>query len=171
LVEEDEPTIQMTVSAVCVDPFTALPVVLLRDPCGRATVNVTVGLGEASAIATEVEGIQLERPTTHHLMSSVLTRAGVKVERIEIHDLVDCRFYARIYLRLPTGEQLVEESRPSDALALALRTGAEIRVAVRVLECAARLSRRGGGADVTDPLGDAELADHTGERSFYKWKM
>lgn len=137
----------MEVSTLTVDPITGLPVVLLtplgwrdgtvgtRPMCSyQAAMPISVGLSEASAIATELDGIELELPTTHQLMSLMLERAGVQIERVEVYDLVDGAACTRIHLFLPSGERVVNEARPSDALALALHEGTEIRVAVRVIE-------------------------------------
>jgi uncharacterized protein len=175
----------MKVSALTVDPFTSLPVVILEDG-GRARLAICVGLGEASAIAAELDGIELERPMTHHLMCDLLEKTGASVVLVEVSDLVESTYYATIHLRLADGRVALQDARPSDALALALRTGAEIRVAAHVVEKAARL-------DVPDP-GDpdggeieeidffctrealgaddgTDYLDRLGDEVFGKWKM
>ncbi len=166
-------TFRMTVCSLTVDPFTGLPMVLLADEGQRRSVAISVGLGEASAIATELERIEVERPMTHHLMRGLLSKAGVQVEAVEVYDLIGTTFYARILLRLPCGERVVQEGRPSDALALALCSGAEIRVTAALLEkanrCAPRLSLDLAGCSML-LADDADLADASDEL-FGKWKM
>lgn len=145
-------TVRMKVSALSVDPVTGLPVVLLIDEQCRSTLSVAVGLGEASGIAAKLGGIELEHPNTHQLMGTLLGCAGVEVERVEIHGLIDHRFCARIHLVLPSGEKTAQEGRSSDILALALHMNAEIRVAAAVLAAAGQPFARGAGplAEPTD---------------------
>ena len=164
----------MDVAALTVDPFTGLPVVLLSDASGRSNVPISIGLGEASAIATELDHIELERPMTHQLMCEMLRKAGISVEAVEVRDLVDGTFYACVHLVMPDGKRVVQEARPSDAFALALRTGAEVHVAVSVVE-------RAGSIDLNPgwPCNeDAELAacmeldlSNATDEVFGKWKM
>lgn len=130
------------VSALTVDPYTGLPVVLLVDESGRTIVPISVGIGEASAIATELDHIELERPMTHQLLASMLEAAGVRVRSIEVRDLVDRTFFATVNLTLANGDRIAQEARPSDALALALHTGSPIRVAARVIERVAQSPMR-----------------------------
>jgi uncharacterized protein len=158
----------MEVSMLVVDPVTGLPAVLLvaadedrRDPrkAGLAAcpMVIPIGLVEASAIATLLEGIELERPATHQLMGALLADAGARVERIEICDRVDGHFGARVHLLLADQKRIARDGRPSDALALALHTGAEIHVSMRAVSPA-----RG--------FGDADLSDVCDE-ALGKWKM
>lgn len=162
----------MTVHSLAVDPFTGLPVVLLSDAGGRTLVPISVGLGEASAIATELDEIELERPMTHHLLKSLLDRAGVTVEAIEIHDLVDNTFYARIYLDLPGGQHIVQDGRPSDAIALALRAGADIFVNAQLAERLGDVVPHNAWEEPTLPGGFAEMdLTNAGDEVFGKWKM
>jgi hypothetical protein len=189
----------MEVSMLVADPVTGLPAVLLvaadedrRDPrkagLSACPVLIPVGLVEASAIATELEGIELERPATHQLMGALLADAGVRVERIEIWDLADGHFCARVHLLLPDQKQIARDGRPSDALALALHTGAEIHVSMCAIAKAAAHGRSPepdwlpGGAcwessmvrsHAMSPVGgfgEADLSDVSDE-AFGKWKM
>ncbi len=166
-------SIRMKVSALSVDPLSSAPVILLTDDSSRM-LPIKVGLGEVSAVAAELGCIEFERPNTHRLMAALLQRAGATVDRVEIYDVSGDLLYARIHLVLATGEAVVEESRPSDALILALLAGAEIRVASRVLDRAGHTvddehddmdwsSGHSGAADVELP----EFSDDT----FGKWKM
>lgn len=166
-------SIRMKVSALSVDPLSGVPVILLTDESSRM-LPIKVGLGEVSAVAAELGCIEFERPNTHRLMAALLQRAGATVDRVEIYDVAGDVLYARIHLVLATGEAVIEESRPSDALILALLAGAEIRVASRVLDRAGHTLDdeqeamdwsfgHHGTADSEPP----EFSDDT----FGKWKM
>jgi bifunctional DNase/RNase len=135
----DDVSIAMHVLELAVDPITSLPVVILTDPIGGTHLPITIGLGEAAAIAAELDEIEFERPMTHQLMHALIGRTGAAVERIEVTNVSDGVFGARVALRMPCGRLEHQEARPSDALALALASGAEIRVAVSVLEKASGL--------------------------------
>lgn len=189
--------IDMKVSSLAVDPFTNMPIVILKDHDGKEAVPIWIGLVEASAIATELEKIHLDRPMTHDLMKNVLGQCGIRVDRIEVHDLRQNTFFATIYFRRPDGETIAVDARPSDAIALALRTDASIRVAKKVIDKARRidlslaqpadLSSCAGFADGGSPalmadapaeglpeheaLVSAELLLGLGEGAFGKWKM
>jgi bifunctional DNase/RNase len=130
--------IAMKVSALTVDPLTGVPVAILTDDLSGTTVPVGIGLGEASAIAAELDDIDLERPMTHQLMSELLHAAGARVVRVELRELVDddssAMYTASVALELAGGGRVEREARPSDALALALRSGAPIWVALEVVE-------------------------------------
>ncbi len=133
--------ISMRVSALAVDPLTGVPVAILTDDRSGTTVPVGIGLGEASAIAAELDDIDLERPMTHQLMSDLLRAAGARVVRVELRDGGgSATFSASVALELAGGGSVEREARPSDALALALRSGAPIWVAMSVVE------RLGGGS-------------------------
>src|SRR6185295_13165689 len=121
--------VQMKVCSLTADPFSNMPVVLLKEVDGRRAVPIWIGVVEAAAIATELEHIHLDRPTTHDLMKSMLVECEVKVERIEIHDLKNNVFYASVHLHRPDGGLVCVDARPSDAMALALRARAPIYVA------------------------------------------
>jgi hypothetical protein len=123
------------VSEVSVDPFTNTPVVVLTCARSRASLPLFIGLAEASAITTELEKIALERPVTHDLLRDVLRCSGVVVDHVAVDDVRDGTVYATIHL-VRSGEQGVErftlDARPSDAIAIALRTGARIFVDEKV---------------------------------------
>src|SRR4051794_34341201 len=95
----DGAMIEMKVSSLTVDPFTNTPILVLKDVAGRQSIPIWIGLVEASAIATELEEIRLDRPMTHDLMKTILGLCSAKVERIEIHDVKNDTFFATIYLR------------------------------------------------------------------------
>ena len=127
--------IEMAVKGLLIDPATNMPIVLLRDAGNARVLPIWVGPVEANAIALQIENVATPRPMTHDLMRNLLTELGVTLRRIVITDLRDSTFFA--YLELERdGRPLIVDSRPSDALALALRTRAPIFVHEKVLDSA-----------------------------------
>jgi len=124
---------EMIVGGLTVDPYTNTPIVLLKDPEGEDVVPIWIGFFEASAIATQLEKVKLARPMTHDLMRNILDTLGAKVLRIEVTDLRDNTYFALIHLEFD-GEHYEIDSRPSDAIALALRVGAPIFINEEVIE-------------------------------------
>ena len=125
--------IEMSIKGLMVDPITNAPIVLLRDEAGGRVLPIWVGVFEANAIALQVENITPPRPMTHDLLRQIILDLKGDVERIAITDLKDSTFYALIHLRVG-GELVLVDSRPSDAIALALRVKAPIFVEEMVLE-------------------------------------
>ena len=165
--------LDMTVSSLSVDPFSNMPVVVLRDAAGGKQVAIWIGLGEASAIATELENIKLDRPMTHDLMKTLLGLCHARVDRVEIHDLRDNTFYATVYVQRGDGAIVGVDARPSDAIALALRTKAPIRVEEKVIS---RAQKKALALDMGETiLHDETAADPRLEAltdgAFGKWKM
>jgi len=140
------PLISMEIKGLLMDPVSNMPVVILRDKDDGLFLPIWVGLFEANAIALEMEKISTPRPMTHDLLRNVLAELGTRVERIVINDLKDNTFYARIHLT--RGDTRFEiDSRPSDAIALALRSRAEIFVETEVLEKSKSLRSESGEPD------------------------
>ena len=131
--------VQMTVGGLTLDPVTKTPIVVLKDEAESINLPIWIGLLEATSMATELEGIKMARPMTHDLLKNLLERFGAAVESIEVTELRENTFYAVIYILL-NGERLAVDSRPSDAISLALRTGSPIYVAREVLEASSVLS-------------------------------
>ncbi len=173
--------LDMKVTQLTVDPMTNIPVVILKDVASeKEAVPIWIGVSEASAIATELEKIALERPMTHDLLKNIIGEVGVRVDRVEVHDFKDDIFYATIYLVGVDGKEIEIDSRPSDALALALRTGARICVARKVIDMASKLDKRPDGDEPGgSPSAGADQADGDGpgileqldDEDFGKWKM
>lgn len=127
--------LQMTVSGLRMDPSTDAPLVVLKDDSGMIVLPIWIGASEAHAIAVQLESIRLARPLTHDLVSTLLAMLGGELLRVEIHDLREETFYAALVVR--RGHETFQiDSRPSDAIALALRAGAGIFVARKVVEAA-----------------------------------
>lgn len=129
--------VPVELSTVGLDRLAGAPVVLLREPQSGDVVPIWVGVAEAQAIALALHGVTLPRPMTHDLMANLLAEARATIEEVLVHDLRDNIYLGTVRLRL-AGEDKVHDvdSRPSDALALALRTGAPIRLARKVLVAA-----------------------------------
>ncbi|MEM7628528.1 MAG: bifunctional nuclease family protein [Planctomycetota bacterium] len=97
---------------------------------------IVIGLPEAQAIERRLAGIEIKRPQTHDLLASVVEALGAELFAIEIHDLADNTFFARLRLRAPGGDEVEVDSRPSDAIALGVATGVPIFVAEHVIDAA-----------------------------------
>jgi uncharacterized protein len=141
-----EDTIRMSVGGLTLDPVTKTPIVILKDSENKLNLPIWIGLLEATAMATELEGIKMARPMTHDLLKNILGEVGGKVESVHITELKENTYYALIHLQV--GDRgLVIDSRPSDAIALALRTQSPIYVAKAVLEASSVLQQTEEGKD------------------------
>ncbi|NVL91939.1 MAG: bifunctional nuclease family protein [Desulfobacterales bacterium] len=123
----------MIISSITMDLVTNSPIIILEEIEGKQTLPIWIGLLEATAIASEIEGVRFSRPMTHDLLKDMMDKADIKVNKIEICDLRDNTYYALIHVT-NRGETLSIDSRPSDAIALALRTRAPIFVSEEVLK-------------------------------------
>ena len=124
--------IQMTVRGIALDPITNMPIIILKDVDERKALPIWVGIFEANAIALELEKVTTPRPMTHDLLKSVLDGLGVTVRQVIVNDLKDNTFFAVIELN-SNGAVINIDSRPSDAIALALRVNAPIFVTENVV--------------------------------------
>ncbi len=164
--------VEMKVSGLTIDPLTNTPIVILKDLEGKRAVPIWIGLFEASAIATELEKISFSRPMTHDLMRDLLKILEAKVQRIEIVDLRNNTFFACIHLQR-NGDTLIIDSRPSDAIALALRVNCPIFIDEKVIE----KSRNIDFAKKVDELDKKkteelkEFLENLPEEDFGKYKM
>jgi uncharacterized protein len=127
--------IEMTIKGLIVDPITNLPIVLLKDKAGDRVLPIWVGIYEANAIAQQIENIATPRPMTHDLLRNLIADLNARVERVVVSDLKDNTFYAIIHLSV-LGERVAVDARPSDAIALALRTSSPIMVEEWVIDSA-----------------------------------
>ncbi|HDP70186.1 MAG TPA: bifunctional nuclease family protein [Actinobacteria bacterium] len=125
--------LEMTVHAVNLDALTNQPVIILKDMLAHRFLPIWIGQFEATAILMELQNIKPPRPLTHDLLHSFLKKLGTSVEKIAITDLKDGTFYASILI-LKNGRSLEIDARPSDAIALAVRTNSPIFVAEKVLQ-------------------------------------
>jgi len=119
--------IEMRIKGLVVDPISKMPIVVLEDPRSEQILPIWIGVFEANAIALTIENIPSPRPMTHDLLKNVLERLGIAIEKIVVNDVRNNTFYALIHCR-HNEEPLVIDSRPSDAIALALRMSSPIFV-------------------------------------------
>ncbi len=125
--------IEMAIKGLMVDPITNTPIVILRDKDGERVLPIWVGIFEANAMALQIENVTTPRPMTHDLLRNVIADLKATVERIVVCDLQENTYYALIYLSRE-GETMAIDARPSDAIALALRTRAPIFVEESVID-------------------------------------
>jgi len=161
--------LEMQVTGITLDPFTNMPIVILKDLKGKNAIPIWIGILEASAIATEIEKIDLARPMTHDLLKNILTTLNVEVQKIEVTDLRDNTFYAIIHLGAD-GKALTIDSRPSDAIAIALRTKAPIFVSQEVIDKSRKVSVEKSD-DKEQKEKWTEILENLSPEDFGKYKM
>jgi bifunctional DNase/RNase len=125
--------VEMTIRGLLMDPVANTPIVILKDVAGDTVLPIWVGVYEANAIALEMEQVTTPRPMTHDLIKNVLTGLETQVHKVVVTELREDTFYAVIWLERE-GEVVSIDSRPSDALALALRVDCPIFVDDLVLK-------------------------------------
>jgi bifunctional DNase/RNase len=125
--------IEMRIKGLVVDPISKMPIVVLEDIQSERMLPIWIGVFEANAIALKIENIATPRPMTHDLLKNFLDELDIKVEKIVVNDVRDNTFYALIYCRY-MNQIITIDSRPSDAIALVLRTNAPIFVEESVVE-------------------------------------
>ena len=136
---EENSTVRVTVRGVTLDPFTSKPVVLLEDPQHKKVLPIWIGSYEANAIALGLKHISPPRPMTHDLLKNILDELEMRVNKVVITDLRDEVFYSVILFDI-NSSQVSVDSRPSDAIALALKTNAPIFVVRDVMDKAESIS-------------------------------
>lgn len=162
--------VEMKVAGIVLDPYTNVPIVVLRDLEEKTTVPIWIGLVEASAIAMELESIKIQRPLTHDLMRNLLQELNADVQKIEVTDLKESTYYALIHIK--SGERTLEvDSRPSDAIALALRVKAPIFVSDAVIEKSRNIDTK--DKPFTEENRDkwTEILENLNPDDFGKYKM
>ncbi|MFL2931271.1 MAG: bifunctional nuclease family protein [bacterium] len=125
--------IEMNIKGLAVDPLTNVPIVILEESDGDRVLPIWVGLFEAHAIAREMENFETPRPMTHDLLKNLITELNSQVDHILVNELKDNTFYAQIHVS-NNGTSFIIDSRPSDAIALAIRVGSPIYVNEKVLD-------------------------------------
>jgi len=158
---------EMQVVGITVDPATQSPIVILRDAENRHILPIWIGILEANAIAVGLEKVRLPRPMTHDLFKNVMDTLGVRLLRVEVTDIKDNTYYAELHFD-SAGKALVVDTRPSDAIAIALRMGAPILVHDAVIEKAVRIDASATGADKDKWT---ELLEKMDPEDFSKYKM
>jgi len=158
----------MEVVGITIDPATQAPIVILRDPESRNILPIWIGILEANAIAVGLEKVKSPRPMTHDLFKNILDQTGIRLLKVEVVDIKDNTYYAVIHLDAG-GKPLAIDSRPSDAIAIAIRFGAPIFVHDSVLEKATRGEAGTGTARDKDKW--TELLEKMDPEDFSKYKM
>lgn len=125
--------VEMKIRGLMMDPMTNMPIVVLKDLSGDSVLPIWVGIYEANAIALEIEKVTTPRPMTHDLIKVVLMGLDTSIRKVVVNELKDDTFYAMIWLERE-GRLISVDSRPSDALALALRHDCPIFVDEKVLQ-------------------------------------
>jgi bifunctional DNase/RNase len=142
--------VEMKIRGLMMDHVTNMPIVVLKDMSGEAVLPIWVGIYEANAIALEIEKVNTPRPMTHDLIKILLMGLDTSIRKVVVSELKDDTFYALIWLER-NGKLMSVDSRPSDALALALRHDCPIYVDDRVLQSSKN------SAAVSDKVNNEEL--------------
>jgi bifunctional DNase/RNase len=159
--------VEMKIRGLMMDPVTNMPIVILKDINGAAVLPIWVGIYEANAIALEIEKVATPRPMTHDLIKNLLLGLETRVHKVVVTELREDTFYALIWLERD-GQVISIDSRPSDALALALRTDCPIFVEDEVLKS----SKVSGAA--SDKVNNEELRkwlENLGDEDMGRYKM
>jgi uncharacterized protein len=163
--------VQMKVAGLVLDPQSKSPVVLLKGVEEDYTLPIWIGVLESAAIAYPLEGVEPPRPMTHDLLKMVLEELGARVQRIDIDALEDNVFHAKIHLELTGGSHRLIDSRPSDALALALRVGADIYADESVLRRASTVEVKEAAEGEEGEDAWKEFLENLDPDAFGKYKM
>ena len=142
--------IEMKVMGIALDTRTGSPIVVLHDKENRRALPIWIGSAEASSIIRKIENLSVTRPMTHDLIISIIEKTGYKLSKVEINDVEKETYYATIFLEDSEGKEIEIDSRPSDAIAVAIRIDAPIFVTANVLS---------NGSVSTDSAKDAKEAE------------
>jgi hypothetical protein len=159
--------VEMKIGKLMMDPVTNMPIVVLRDAQGSAVLPIWVGIFEANAIALEIEKVQTPRPMTHDLLKNVLLGLEARVQRVVVSELKEDTFYALIWIER-NGQTFSIDSRPSDALALALRVDCPIFVEDSVLK-SSRIANASSEKNASDEL--RKWLEGLGDDDLGRYKM
>ncbi len=125
--------IEMKVMGIALDTRTGSPIVVLHDKDNRKALPIWIGSAEASAIIRKIENLSVTRPMTHDLIINIIEKTGYKLDKIEINDVEKDTYYATLFLTNDKDETIEIDSRPSDAIAAAIRVDAPIFVTANVI--------------------------------------
>jgi bifunctional DNase/RNase len=159
--------IKMQIKGLMIDPITNMPIVILKDTKTNSVLPIWVGIFEANAIMLKIENIETPRPMTHDLIKSILANLKAKVEKIVVTTLKNNTYYALIFLNVD-GKKIEVDSRPSDAIALALRTESPIYVEESVIEQARNFDL---SSDISDSEKIKKWFENLDPQDFSKYKM
>lgn len=156
--------IEVKIRALMMDPNSGTPIIILKDINSETMLPIWVGAYEANAIALEIEKIAPQRPMTHDLLRNLIVEMGVRVERVVVTELRDNTFFAVIEMHTGEGTKLMLDSRPSDAIALALRADCPIFVDMEVIRASRNTVSSGEeGVEETGSVEEEEWPDVIGE--------
>ncbi len=153
--------IEVKIRGLMMDPNSGTPIVILKDVNSETLLPIWVGAYEANAIALEIEKIATQRPMTHDLLRNLIVEMGSRVERVVVTELRDNTFFAVIEIRHSSGDIVMLDSRPSDAIALALRADCPIYVNEEVIQASHSLTGEQTNESGTDE--EDEWPDVIGE--------
>lgn len=155
--------IEVKIRALMMDPNSGTPIVILKDVQSDTMLPIWVGAYEANAIALEIEKIAPPRPMTHDLLRNLIMELGISVERVVVTSLRDNTFFAVIEMLTSEGNRMVLDSRPSDAIALALRADCPIFVDVEVIKASRNTATAEEEIGTEAALSEEEWPDVIGE--------
>lgn len=155
--------IEVKIRALMMDPNSGTPIIILKDVNSETMLPIWVGAFEANAIALEIEKIAPQRPMTHDLLRNLIVEMGASVEKVVVTELRDNTFFAVIEMRAGDGTALMLDSRPSDAIALALRADCPIFVDMDVIRASRNTVTSGDEADAEALDEEEEWPDVIGE--------
>ena len=156
--------IEVKIRALMMDPNSGTPIIILKDVNSETMLPIWVGAYEANAIALEIEKLTPQRPMTHDLLRNLIVEMGSQVERVVVTELRDNTFFAVIEMRHNDGTVVILDSRPSDALALALRADCPIFVDEEVIRASRNTMAESEDAELTEPEAEEdEWPDVIGE--------
>jgi uncharacterized protein len=159
--------LRVEIKGLMLDPSSNVPIVILRDVQTHLFLPIWIGVFEANAIALRIEGVEPPRPMTHDLLRSVVEQLGGQIEKIVISDLKESTFFAVIHVR-QNGTMVSIDARPSDAIALALRTDSPIYVLRSVLDKAQAVDL---ASQVTDEEKLRKWLEEISPEELGKWTM
>ena len=160
--------VEMKIRGLMMDPVTNMPIVVLKDVNGTAILPIWVGIYEANAIALEIEKVSTPRPMTHDLIKTLLVGLDAGIQKVVVNELKDDTFFAVIWVQR-NGELISVDSRPSDALALALRLDCPIFVDDSVLKSSKLSASVAEKGSTTQEL--RRMLENLGDEDFGRYKM
>ena len=155
--------IEVKIRALMMDPNSGTPIIILKDVQSDTMLPIWVGAYEANAIALEIEKIAPPRPMTHDLLRNLIVELGIEVERVVVTRLEDNTFFAEIEMRTSEGNRMKLDSRPSDAIALALRADCPIFVNVEVIKASRNTTPSEEELESEGNISEEEWPDVIGE--------
>jgi bifunctional DNase/RNase len=155
--------IEVKIRALMMDPNNGTPIIILKDVNSETMLPIWVGNYEANAIALEIEKVAPPRPMTHDLLRNLIVEMGATVERVVVTELRDNTFFAVIEMRTSDGAKMMLDARPSDAIALALRSDCPIFVDAEVIRASRNTVAEGDALSSEASTDEEEWPDVIGE--------